>query len=57
MKNFFKITIIAVASVFTSCTADAQQKDNYSAKIDSLLKATHPRSFNGVVFIQQNGKT
>lgn len=57
MKNFFQITSFAIALVFTSCTAYAQQKDNYSAKIDSLVKDTHPRSFNGVVFIQQNGKT
>jgi len=57
MKNFFKITVIVLASVFTSCIADAQQKDNYSSKIDSLLKTTNPRGFNGVVFIQQNGKT
>jgi len=57
MKNFSKIRSFAIALVFTSCTADAQQKDNYSSKIDSLVKATHPRSFNGVIFIQQNGKT
>ncbi|MCU7616620.1 beta-lactamase family protein [Chryseobacterium sp. PBS4-4] len=57
MKNFFKIPLIAIALIFSSCNADAQQKDNYSAKIDSLVKATNPRSFNGVVFIQQNGKT
>jgi CubicO group peptidase (beta-lactamase class C family) len=57
MKNFFKIISFAIAFIFSSCNADAQQKDNYSLKIDSLVKATNPRSFNGVVFIQQNGKT
>jgi D-alanyl-D-alanine carboxypeptidase len=56
MKKNFKITIIAVASLFTSCSADAQQKDNYSSKINSLVKSITPRTFNGVVFIQQNGK-
>lgn len=57
MKHFFTITSIALATVFTSCTADAQQTDNYSSKIDSLVQLKNPRSFNGVVFIQQNGKT
>ncbi|MBO6200398.1 MAG: beta-lactamase family protein [Chryseobacterium sp.] len=57
MRHFFKLAGFVVAFSLTSCNADAQQKDNYSVKIDSLVKATHPRSFNGVVFIQQNGKT
>lgn len=33
-----------------------RQKDIYTEKIDSLLQKNNPRSFNGVVFIQQNGK-
>jgi CubicO group peptidase (beta-lactamase class C family) len=34
-----------------------QVKDDYSAKIDSLIQLTNPRNFNGVVLITQNGKT
>lgn len=56
MRHFFKLAGFVVAFSLTSCNADAQQKDNYSSKIDSLVKATNPRSFNGVVFIQQNGR-
>lgn len=56
MKHFFKLTFFATAFLFCSCKADAQQKDFYSTKIDSLVKKTNPRTFNGVVFIQQNGK-
>lgn len=56
MKHFFKLTSIAIAFIFISCNADAQQKNNYSAKIDSLIKSKTPRNFNGVIFIQQNGK-
>lgn len=35
----------------------SQQKDDYSAKIDSLIKDTSIRPFNGVILITQNGKT
>ncbi|MBD8080843.1 serine hydrolase domain-containing protein [Chryseobacterium caseinilyticum] len=56
MKNLFRLASVAVALFFTSCQSSAQQKDEYSAKIDSLVKITNPRSFNGVVYIQQNGK-
>lgn len=56
MRQFFKLAGYVVAILLTSCNAEAQQKDDYSAKIDSLIKSTTPRTFNGVVFIQQNGK-
>jgi len=56
MRHFFKLASFAIAILLTSCKAEAQQKDDYSAKIDSLIKNTTPRTFNGVVFIQQNGK-
>jgi CubicO group peptidase (beta-lactamase class C family) len=56
MKQFFRLTILATTILFTSCNLSAQQKDNYSTKIDSLLKTKNPRDFNGVVYIQQNGK-
>lgn len=32
------------------------QKDNYSNKIDSLIRLKTPRGFNGVVLITKNGK-
>lgn len=56
MRHFFKLAGFVVAILLTSCKAEAQQKDDYSAKIDSLIKGKTPRTFNGVVFIQQNGK-
>ena len=56
MRHFFKLASFVMAILLTSCNADAQQKDDYSTKIDSLIKNTDPRTFNGVVFIQQNGK-
>jgi D-alanyl-D-alanine carboxypeptidase len=56
MKQFFRLTILATTILFTSCNLSAQQKDNYSTKIDSLLQTKNPRDFNGVVYIQQNGK-
>lgn len=33
-----------------------QRKDDYSARIDSLIKATNPRDFNGVILITQKNK-
>ncbi|MNK21058.1 Penicillin-binding protein 4* [compost metagenome] len=56
MRHFFKLAGFVVAFLLTSCKAEAQQKDDYSIQIDSLIKSTNPRTFNGVVFIQQNGK-
>lgn len=55
MNQFFRITNI-FAILFLSFHSFAQQNDNYSTKIDSLIKITNPRVFNGVVFIQQDGK-
>lgn len=57
MTQIFKLIFLVVTILFTSCNSSAQQKDNYSIKIDSLLKSKSPREFNGVVYIQQNGKT
>ena len=57
MKHFFSLTCIAITIVLTSCSSFGQKKDDYTTKIDSLIQATNPRSFNGVVFIQQDGKT
>lgn len=57
MRQIFKLIFFAITILFTSCNSSAQQKNNYSTKIDSLLKVKKPREFNGVVYIQQNGKT
>jgi CubicO group peptidase (beta-lactamase class C family) len=57
MKHFFRLTCITIAIVLTSCNSFGQKKDDYQIKIDSLIQKTNPRSFNGVVFVQQNGKT
>lgn len=57
MKHFFRLTCIAIAIVLTSCHSFGQKKDDYQIKIDSLIQITNPRSFKGVVFIQQDGKT
>lgn len=57
MAQIIKLIFITTTILFSSCNSSAQQKDNYSEKIDSLLKIKHPREFNGVVYIQQNGKT
>jgi D-alanyl-D-alanine carboxypeptidase len=56
MNLIFRLTIISTTILFSNCNLSAQQKDNYSTKIDSLLKNKNPRDFNGVVYIQQNGK-
>jgi D-alanyl-D-alanine carboxypeptidase len=49
-----KINLVII--LFLSINMFAQQNANCSKKIDSLIKITNPRSFNGVVFIQQYGK-
>lgn len=56
MRKISKLIFLAIAILFTSCHSSAQQKYDYSTKIDSLLKTKSPRDFNGVVYIQQNGK-
>jgi D-alanyl-D-alanine carboxypeptidase len=57
MKHFFRLTCIAIAIAITSYNSSGQKKDGYTAKIDSLIQLTNPRSFNGVVLIQQDRKT
>jgi CubicO group peptidase (beta-lactamase class C family) len=55
MNQIFRLTFLAI--LFASFNSSAQQKENYSKQLDSLLKTKSPREFNGVVYIQQNGKT
>jgi D-alanyl-D-alanine carboxypeptidase len=56
MNLIFRLSIISTTILFAKCNLSAQQKDNYSTKIDSLLKTKNPRDFNGVVYIQQGEK-
>lgn len=57
MKQIFELSTILLATILVSCNSYGQKKDDYSFKIDSLIKMTNPRSFNGVILITQNGKT
>jgi CubicO group peptidase (beta-lactamase class C family) len=57
MRKTFRLLTIFIATLLVSCNGYGQKKDNYSTKIDSLIKTTSPRSFNGVILITQKGKT
>jgi len=49
-------SLLFLILLFSNCTSFAQKKDDYTAKIDSLIKVAAPK-FNGVILISQNGKT
>lgn len=57
MKQFITFWSLIFSTLFMSGNLYGQPTDDYSAKIDSLIKTTNPRSFNGVILITQNGKT
>ncbi len=57
MKQFFNFLLFIFSTFFVGCNLFGQQIDDYSAKIDSLIQTTSPRSFNGVILITQKGKT
>jgi CubicO group peptidase (beta-lactamase class C family) len=57
MKQIFRLTYLIIALLFSSCNSYRQQKDDYSIKIDSLIKNINVRPFNGVILIAQNGRT
>lgn len=57
MKQTFRLLTIFLAIILISCNSYGQKKDDYSSKIDSLIKTTNPRSFSGVILITQKGKT
>jgi D-alanyl-D-alanine carboxypeptidase len=56
MKNKLSFLPIALLLFFVSNQSIFAQKDNYSAKIDSLIKTTSVRPFNGTILIAQKGK-
>lgn len=57
MKQFLNFISIIFFTFFIILNTYGQLKYDYSAKIDSLIKTTNPRPFNGVVLITQKGKT
>ncbi|UII26895.1 beta-lactamase family protein [Fulvivirga maritima] len=66
MEQTFKILLLFIVLTHISCREnknktntknEKQAVDDYSAAIDSLIKTTNPRKFNGVVLITQNGET
>ena len=57
MTNPFRFLKLIFYILLICCTSYGQQKDDYTAKIDSLIQTTSPRSFNGVILITQNAKT
>ncbi len=57
MKQISRITsILSFLILFTNCNSFGQKTKNYSARIDSLIKTTNIRQFNGVILIAENGK-
>lgn len=57
MKKIFKITYSVLFLIYFTSSNSFGQKNNTSfAKIDSLIKTTTIREFNGVILIAQNGK-
>ena len=56
MKNKLPFLSIALLLFFISNQTIFAQKDNYSVKIDSLIKTTSVRPFNGTILVSQNGK-
>ena len=56
MKSFIQFGYFSAIILLSICNSCAQKKDDYSLKIDSLLKSTNPRIFNGVVLITQKDK-
>lgn len=49
MTHFFKLSLVITGFLLISCNSTAQQKDDYSQKIDSLIQVKNPRPFNGVI--------
>lgn len=57
MNLLFKFSSFIFSILLVCSISYGQQKDDFSAKIDSLIAANYPRSFNGVIWITQKGKT
>ncbi|MCD9574566.1 serine hydrolase domain-containing protein [Flavobacterium soyae] len=58
MNIKYKIPALLLLTFLLSyCNSSAQKKDDYTAKIDSLVEHTTSPIFNGAVLISKNGKT
>ena len=57
MHQILKFISFIFPMLFVYSNGYGQQKDDYSAKIDSLIATNYPRSFNGVIWVTQKGKT
>ena len=57
--GYFPVVLIAlILSCNNSNTNTSKEPiDDYSSKLDSLIKTTEPRSFNGLILITQKGET
>jgi D-alanyl-D-alanine carboxypeptidase len=56
--SFRPVYLIAFLFLLASCNSFSQKKeDDYTSKIDSLIKTSTVRQFNGTILIAQNGKT
>ncbi len=56
MNRLFKLTLF-ITFLYWSHKSLAQEKDDYTGRIDSLIGMTTPRPFNGVILITRDGKT
>ncbi len=56
MMTIKKLLLTGVFSTLLSVSATAQKKDSYTHKIDSIITASVPIQFNGVVSVTQKGK-
>jgi D-alanyl-D-alanine carboxypeptidase len=52
-----QLGLLFLTLFFLNGNSSAQLKYDYSAKIDSLVNAKHPRSFNGIIWITKKGET
>ncbi len=57
MKQICNFLPLILSIFFITSNNYGQQKDDYTAKIDSLVQTISPRKFNGVILITQKGKT
>lgn len=58
MNPFCKISALLLLTFsFSNCNSFAQKKDDYTAKIDSIVQNSTSPVFNGVALISKNGKT
>jgi D-alanyl-D-alanine carboxypeptidase len=57
MKRFLIGTSFILFTLLIAQAIYAQQKSDYTAKIDSLIQKKIPRSFNGIIWVTKKGET